>query len=381
MNKILYICTESSPGMIHFATSIINTMTKSNYKIFVLYLCDKNDEYKYYLPANISIYRINIPQKKSKRIIFKIFPKDLLNIVEQICKENNIKNIHLLTIDYILTWILTKLVKSYKLIYTVHDLYPHDSYKNSLKEKLFYIYMNFAIKRNIKKSHILVTSSRFQFKILNQNFVNRKKVLFHNFPTLINTNIKGGNKVCPELLGIKNYILFFGNIDLYKGIESLYNTFINTDLYRNNILVIAGKGDIYFRRDKSKEQNLIYINRYILDDELKSLYKNAKCVIYPYISATQSGVLSLAYYFQTCLIASDVPFFKENIINMKTGILYKRNNFEELYKAISIIFNGIIDNDKMKEEQLKLYNSYFDIEKLKEELINIYSVKVKCKSI
>jgi len=373
MNKILYICTESSPGMIHFATSIINTMSKSNYKIYVLYLCDKNDEYKYYLSSNITIYKINIPQRKLKRIIFKIIPIDLLNIIELICKKNSIKNIHLLTIDYILTWQLPKLVKSYKLIYTVHDLFPHECYTHNLKNKLFDIYMNFATKRNIKKSHILVTSSTFQFKILNQNFANRKKVLFHNFPTLINTHIKEGNKVCPELLGIKNYILFFGNIDLYKGIESLYNAFINTDLYKNQTLVIAGKGNIYFKRDKCKEQNLIFINRYILDDELKSLYKNAKCVIYPYISATQSGVLSLAYYFQTCLIASDVSFFKENIINMKTGVLYKKNNVEELYKAISIIFNGIIDIDKMKEEQLKLYKLYFDEEQLKKELVNIYS--------
>ena len=137
MNKILYICTESSPGMIHFATSIINTMSKSNYKIYVLYLCDKNDEYKYYLSSNITIYKINIPQRKLKRIIFKIIPIDLLNIIELICKKNSIKNIHLLTIDYILTWQLPKLVKSYKLIYTVHDLFPHECYTHNLKNKLF----------------------------------------------------------------------------------------------------------------------------------------------------------------------------------------------------------------------------------------------------
>jgi glycosyltransferase involved in cell wall biosynthesis len=373
MNKVLYICTESSPGMIPFASSIINTMSKSDYKIYVLYLCDKNDEYKYYLTSKAIIYKKNIPQRKSERILFKIYPIDLLNMIELICKENCIKVIHLLTIDYILTWLLPKLVKSYKLIYTVHDLFPHDSSKKSLKKKLFDIYINCATKRNIRKSQVLVTSSRFQFKILKRNFANRKKVMFHNFPTLITTPIKEGNKVCPELLDIKNYILFFGNIDVYKGVEYLYNAFINSDLYKYQTLVIAGKGNIYFSRDKSKEQNLIYINRYIMDDELKSLYKNAKCVIYPYISATQSGVLSLAYYFQTCLIASDAPFFKENIVNMKTGILYKKQNVEELYKAISIIFNGIIDLDKMKEEQLELYKSYFDEERLKNELVNIYS--------
>ena len=41
------------------------------------------------------------------------------------------------------------------------------------------------------------------------------------------------------------------------------------------------------------------INRYIKDSEVAYLYQHAQCVVYPYISATQSGVLSLAFYYQT----------------------------------------------------------------------------------
>lgn len=57
------------------------------------------------------------------------------------------------------------------------------------------------------------------------------------------------------------------------------------------------------------EINVIMINRYIKDTEIRYMYEQAACVVYPYISATQSGVLSLAFYFRTPTLTSDVPFF------------------------------------------------------------------------
>jgi glycosyltransferase involved in cell wall biosynthesis len=45
---------------------------------------------------------------------------------------------------------------------------------------------------------------------------------------------------------------------------------------------------------------------------VKGLFKKAACIVYPYISATQSGVLTLAYKFQTPALVSDIPFFRES---------------------------------------------------------------------
>lgn len=71
-------------------------------------------------------------------------------------------------------------------------------------------------------------------------------------------------------------------------------------------------------------------NRYIADEEIRNLYEGAACVVYPYYSATQSGVLSLAFYFETPVICSDIPFFKAIIEKSQSGILFDNGNVEDL---------------------------------------------------
>jgi len=58
-------------------------------------------------------------------------------------------------------------------------------------------------------------------------------------------------------------------------------------------LVIAGKGHVYETHDK----RIIRICRFIDDSEIAELFKRAQYIVYPYRSATMSGVLSIAYYF------------------------------------------------------------------------------------
>ena len=77
-------------------------------------------------------------------------------------------------------------------------------------------------------------------------------------------------------------------------------------------LVIAGSRDIYFqRRPQDEQQRVVFINRFIDDSELRDLFGRAAVVVYPYISATQSGVASIASYFGKPMVLSDLPFFKQ----------------------------------------------------------------------
>lgn len=95
----------------------------------------------------------------------------------------------------------------------------------------------------------------------------------------------------------KKYILFFGRIEKYKGIDILYKSFCESqELQKEYTLVIAGKGRFLMQQNE-RNLNILFINRYIKDTEVGYLFKNAAAVVYPYISATQSGVLSLSCFF------------------------------------------------------------------------------------
>jgi glycosyltransferase involved in cell wall biosynthesis len=228
-----------------------------------------------------------------------------------------------------------------------------------------------GVKNNLTNLKILATSSKTQFEQLKIAFP-EKLIYYHPFPTLITKQIIEGDSACPELSKIDKYILFFGGINIYKGVNLLYNTFINDkELYNNFHLVIAGSGEWYFDRKVEFEKKIIRINRFIHDSEIKNLFEKANCVVYPYISGTQSGVLSLAYYFGTPLVTSNIPFFLENIEPNKTAFVFENGNTESLNKAIHLAINSRIDDTFYLNQQLKYKNNYSD-ESLEKSISNIY---------
>lgn len=113
------------------------------------------------------------------------------------------------------------------------------------------------------------------------------------------------------------------------------------------------------------------LNRYIKDSEVAYLYKHAHCVVYPYISATQSGVLSLAFYYQTPVLVSDVPFFKSVVEHSGTGLIFKNGNIDDLKKQLLNLVH--LDSSMMRKNQKTYYENYYEGSSIHESLLEIYS--------
>lgn len=376
MKRILYICSESSPGMVPFAASIINnTMKSEKLEVYAL-VVSKNINYRDYIRQNEktdNIEFINASQNLIINIISKFINYKLLYKIIVSVRKCKIDYIHLLTSDYTLSMFVPLLRKTAKVVFTVHDMIPHESSTKSLKEKFFKKYITWGCRQNTLYADILVTCSQQQFMSLKEKYP-QKKQYFHNFPSLVTDGIINGNERCPELEKFNGkYILFFGHVDVYKGVELLYNTFLNSPvLYSSYSLVIAGRGDWYFNRRKN-ETNIIRINRFIKDSEVKILFQNASCTVYPYLSATMSGILSLAYKFQSPLIVSDIPYFKENAENEQTALFFKKDDENDLaIKLKKLLFDTDLGN--MKSNQKKYYDmQYSNDSTLLKEIINIYA--------
>ena len=101
------------------------------------------------------------------------------------------------------------------------------------------------------------------------------------------------------------------------------------------------------------------------------MYEKARCVVYPYISATQSGVLSLAFYFKVPTLTSDIPFFKGIIgeLNDKR-MLFQNGNIADLAKKLITILNDDCTDMINKEE--KYYKGHYDSAAIRKELLAIY---------
>ncbi len=135
------------------------------------------------------------------------------------------------------------------------------------------------------------------------------------------------------------YYLFFGRIDKYKGIENLCAAYerLPEDFIDKYHLVIAGKGQFSSQEIAYiKADNRIHIlNRFITDGEMNWLFKNSVAVVMPYIEASQSGVLPIAYHFSKPVIVTDQPGLTENVIDGKTG--YIAHSVEEMSEKLQNI--------------------------------------------
>ena len=142
----------------------------------------------------------------------------------------------------------------------------------------------------------------------------------------------------------KKNILFFGLIRAYKGLDILLEAFGELD--ESYQLIIAGEPYGSFDKyqeiiDRLPNKARISMNlKYIKDSEVKDYFSVADLAVLPYRSATQSGISSVAYHFNTPMIVTDVGGLKETIGDRGTGIVAKENSPEEIRKEIIRYFDS-----------------------------------------
>ena len=67
---------------------------------------------------------------------------------------------------------------------------------------------------------------------------------------------------------------------------------------------------------------------------MNDLFSRAAVVVYPYISATQSGVTSIAGYFGKPMVLSDLPYFRETCEGIDGVEFFPAGDSEQLAAAI-----------------------------------------------
>lgn len=372
--RTLIVATTSYAGMGPYVSEIVNTFLPED-DIYYFFHDYEDDFYLKNIKKELhdkSIFFRSAISKKNKiiNIITNKFAYD--NKLISICKEKNINFVH-----YINGIPSLRMQRKYEdlginVLSTVHDLYPHEAKKTwykMLRQNIIYK----RLYKNLTKAKYLVTNSLDQYDIIKKTYPD-KEITYHSFPSLVTNEITKGKDIPEEIAKTdKPYILFFGRIEEYKGIHLLYQAFMGNEFLRDNFnLVIAGSGQIGFERS-ADEKNVIFINRYIKDSEVAYLYRNANSVVYPYISATQSGVLSLAFYFQTPVLTSDVPFFKSIIETSGTGILFHTGDVNDLSSKLQALTQ--MDAKTMKDKQTEYYKKNYQGESIRSNLLKIYGME------
>ena len=147
--------------------------------------------------------------------------------------------------------------------------------------------------------------------------------LFDNFGERVSKEV-----ACSKLKldASKKYLLFFGFIRAYKGLDLLLKAFADHRLKELGIeLIIAGE---YYEDEKPYTQlmcDLQIIDRihsfpkFIADEEVKNYFCAADLVVQPYKNATQSGVTQIAYHFEVPMVVTNVGGLSELVPDQQVG--------------------------------------------------------------
>jgi D-inositol-3-phosphate glycosyltransferase len=153
-----------------------------------------------------------------------------------------------------------------------------------------------------------------------------------------------------QLTDNQRYILFFGFIRKYKGLDLLIEA-LGLLKKKNNTgvsdlkLLIAGEfyGDEAFYKDLIKAQNLenqvVIKSDYIVNDDVKYYFGAADVVVQPYRSATQSGISQIAYHFEKPMIVTNVGGLSEIVPHGEAGYVveptpqYIADAIEQFYES------------------------------------------------
>ena len=324
---VVFTSDENNGGIKQFAFQLLSACNSNGYEAVIM------------LP---DLSSIRIPEECAKQVIrFRKSKEpfglsDKIKVVAQMINSMEPDCVLFCDDAVFSVQVLRMLNKRIRCYVTIHDVNPHPDRFN-LRRRIVYelnvFYRRIAFKRCYKVI-LLSQNSVFRFAKRYPTYSAKAMLL-----PLGAHPPKGANAQTPEEMyrcNMGKYILFFGRIERYKGVGELLDAYnMLLDEQKNELnLIIAGNGRLsdYERKKAENIPQVHIVNRYIDDGEMIWLFRNCKCVVVPYIEASQSGVIPMAYHFHKPVIANNIDGLREYVIDGETGLLV--NSSKELAEAM-----------------------------------------------
>lgn len=264
-----------------------------------------------------------------------------LNLIREI-KRNRCNIAHLVFNE---PWfnVCIPFIKSFPLITTIHDIRYHvgDRRSNIVPQLVSDLATRFS-------SGLIVHGLRLK-KYLCKEFKINPNLVFVS-PMMNFSIYRHWEK--PDIKQENNNILFFGSIWKYKGLKYLMKTepYLSEQL-DNFKITIAGKGEDLskYRKYMTNPKRYEIINEFIPDERVTELFQKASVVVLPYIEASQSAVVPLAFAFGKPVVVTDVGSIPEIVDHGKDGLIVAPRDPEALAQGIITLLKDPVLRRRMSE--------------------------------
>ena len=168
-------------------------------------------------------------------------------------------------------------------------------------------------------------------------------------------------------------LLFFGFVREYKGLKYLIQALprILNGCDKIRLFVVGDFGGEQNREayEKIMEENHVkdavtVCDGYIPDREIEKYFAACDLVVLPYVSATQSGIVQIAYGFEKPVVVTNVGGLPDVVEDGKTGYVVEPENPDALADAVVRYFAE--DKEEEFGENVKKEAYRFDWERMVE---------------
>jgi len=224
--------------------------------------------------------------------------------------------------------------KGMRRVSILHNLIPHEHRPG---DKLFSRYF-------VGSNDAFITLSRSVLDDLNVfDPKGLKPRTFSPHPLYDHYGATLGRKEALDLIGLREnqrYVLFFGFIREYKGLDLLLDAMADERMEKLGVKLIVA-GEFYGDPKPYQEQisrhdigdRVVLHTEFIPDHEVNRYFCAADLVVQPYKNATQSGVSQIAYHFEKPMVVTNVGGLPEIVPDGKAGFVVKPDS-QEIADAI-----------------------------------------------
>jgi len=273
--------------------------------------------------------------------------------------KKNILKIILKLIQLILDTYLTKYILKAKIVWTIHNLYSHETYYPRLEKvgrrflsKKVDLIISHCISAKVKISQEYKVSSNKIFVIPHGNYFQCYKNNITKEKARDKLNLKKEDFV----------FLHFGRIRPYKGIDILVNNFNSLETNKRIKLLIVGKCrnkslKSYLLKASEQNKNIILKFGYIPDNEIQIYMNAADIVVIYYKEILTSGETLLAISFGKPIIAPRLGCIND-ILDDDGSILYNVSDKTGLITALKTGIKKGNDLAKMGKYNMELAKNF-----------------------
>lgn len=260
-----------------------------------------------------------------------------------------------------------------EIVFLVHNAIPHEKWpfmkfltKMAFSQADKFLLLSEAVANDLKQIYPKVKESQLL----------KSKHPIYDF--YLSEKVESSKEELKESLGIKTsrVILFFGFIKKYKGLNTLLKAMPKVIEYFKGDLTLLIVGEFYYSKSNYNDlvkklgiaENIKLVDSYVSNEDVYKYFTPSDAVILPYTSATQSGIIQIAFGFEKPIIASRIGGIPEVVKENEIGLLAEPKSPDDFAEKIISFYEEELEakfSTKIKEEKKK-----YSWEKLVEDVEN-----------